>query len=207
MFEKVSLAPTLSDQVTEVLLSRIESGQLKPGEKLPPEVVLAPEFGVSRTVIREAISRLKHEGLVESRQGSGVPQGFGNPWRHRWRELAFPGSRQDDVERTRRPHLSPGSRNRTDQMKSGAAARPRHKHQDKIDGLPEQATAYDQAGRAVACWSLGFKSFFGDFRGIFFKRRGPVGGRVCRRRRGCGFCSGGNFGSHEPRISDLESYY
>ncbi|MFZ0711072.1 MAG: hypothetical protein WAM53_13620 [Terrimicrobiaceae bacterium] len=42
-------------------------------------------------------------------------------------------------------------------MKSGAAARPRHKHQDKIDGLPEQATAYDQAGRAVACWSLGFK--------------------------------------------------
>jgi GntR family transcriptional regulator, transcriptional repressor for pyruvate dehydrogenase complex len=72
MFEKVSLAPTLSDQVTEVLLSRIESGQLKPGEKLPPEVVLAPEFGVSRTVIREAISRLKHEGLVESRQGSGV---------------------------------------------------------------------------------------------------------------------------------------
>jgi GntR family transcriptional regulator, transcriptional repressor for pyruvate dehydrogenase complex len=72
MFEKVSLAPSLSDQVTEALLARIESGQLKPGEKLPPEAVLAPEFGVSRTVVREAISRLKHEGLVESRQGSGV---------------------------------------------------------------------------------------------------------------------------------------
>jgi GntR family transcriptional repressor for pyruvate dehydrogenase complex len=72
MFSKIDLAPTLSDQVTEALLGRIESGQLKPGEKLPPEVVLAPEFGVSRTVVREAISRLKQEGLVESRQGSGV---------------------------------------------------------------------------------------------------------------------------------------
>jgi GntR family transcriptional repressor for pyruvate dehydrogenase complex len=72
MFDKVSLAPSLSDQVTEALLSRIESGRLKPGEKLPPESALAPEFGVSRTVVREAISRLKQEGLVESRQGSGV---------------------------------------------------------------------------------------------------------------------------------------
>jgi GntR family transcriptional regulator, transcriptional repressor for pyruvate dehydrogenase complex len=72
MFKKVDLAPTLSDQVTQALLGRIESGQLKPGEKLPPEVALAPEFGVSRTVVREAIARLKHEGLLESRQGSGV---------------------------------------------------------------------------------------------------------------------------------------
>ena len=72
MFEKVSVAPTLSDQVAQALLARIESGLLKSGEKLPPEAVLAPEFGVSRTVVREAISRLKHGGLLESRQGSGV---------------------------------------------------------------------------------------------------------------------------------------
>jgi GntR family transcriptional repressor for pyruvate dehydrogenase complex len=72
MFEKVSVSPTLSDQVAQALLARIESGQLKAGEKLPSEVVLAPEFGVSRTVVREAISRLKHGGLLESRQGSGV---------------------------------------------------------------------------------------------------------------------------------------
>jgi GntR family transcriptional regulator, transcriptional repressor for pyruvate dehydrogenase complex len=72
MFEKVSAAPTLSDQVAQALLARIESGQLKPGEKLPAEAVLAPEFGVSRTVVREAISRLKQGGFVESRQGSGV---------------------------------------------------------------------------------------------------------------------------------------
>ena len=72
MFEKVSAAPTLSDQVAQALLARIESGQFKPGEKLPPEAVLSPEFGVSRTVVREAISRLKQGGLLESRQGSGV---------------------------------------------------------------------------------------------------------------------------------------
>jgi Transcriptional regulators len=62
----------LSDQVAQALLARIKSGQLKPGEKLPPEAVLAPEFGVSRTVVREAISRLKHGVLLGFRQGSGV---------------------------------------------------------------------------------------------------------------------------------------
>jgi GntR family transcriptional regulator, transcriptional repressor for pyruvate dehydrogenase complex len=72
MFEKINVSPTLSDQVAQALIARIDSGALKPGEKLPAEVVLAPELGVSRTVVREAISRLKHEGLLESRQGSGV---------------------------------------------------------------------------------------------------------------------------------------
>jgi GntR family transcriptional regulator, transcriptional repressor for pyruvate dehydrogenase complex len=72
IFQKVNVAPRLSDQVAQALLARIESGQLKPGEKLPAEAMLAPEFGVSRTVVREAISRLKHGGLLESRQGSGV---------------------------------------------------------------------------------------------------------------------------------------
>jgi GntR family transcriptional regulator, transcriptional repressor for pyruvate dehydrogenase complex len=39
---------------------------------LPTEKALAGAFGVSRTVVREAISRLKSEGLVETRQGSGT---------------------------------------------------------------------------------------------------------------------------------------
>jgi GntR family transcriptional regulator, transcriptional repressor for pyruvate dehydrogenase complex len=59
IFEKLPFAPTLSDQVAQALFARIESGQLKPGEKLPSEVVLAAEFGVSRSVVRDAISRLK----------------------------------------------------------------------------------------------------------------------------------------------------
>jgi GntR family transcriptional regulator, transcriptional repressor for pyruvate dehydrogenase complex len=42
------------------------------GDKLPTEAALVQQFGVSRTVVREAISRLKSLGLVESRQGSGA---------------------------------------------------------------------------------------------------------------------------------------
>ncbi|WP_395069115.1 FadR/GntR family transcriptional regulator [Paraburkholderia silvatlantica] len=71
MFEKIpNLA--LSDTVAQQLLAQIDKGTFARGGKLPTEAVLAQEFGVSRTVIREAISRLKNEGVVEPRQGSGV---------------------------------------------------------------------------------------------------------------------------------------
>jgi len=63
---------TLADQVTTALKAHISSGEALPGSRLPTEPVLAERFGVSRTVIREAISRLKSAGLVEVRQGSGT---------------------------------------------------------------------------------------------------------------------------------------
>jgi DNA-binding FadR family transcriptional regulator len=62
----------LSDTVAQQLLKQIEKGAFAKSGKLPTEAVLAQEFGVSRTVIREAVSRLKNEGVVEPRQGSGV---------------------------------------------------------------------------------------------------------------------------------------
>lgn len=71
MFDKVS-APAMSDTVADQLLKQIEIGSFASTGKLPTEAVLAQQFGVSRTVIREAISRLKNEGVVEPRQGSGV---------------------------------------------------------------------------------------------------------------------------------------
>jgi DNA-binding FadR family transcriptional regulator len=71
MFEKIPNKP-LSDTVAQQLLAQIDKGTFARGGKLPTEAVLAQEFGVSRTVIREAISRLKNEGVVEPRQGSGV---------------------------------------------------------------------------------------------------------------------------------------
>jgi DNA-binding FadR family transcriptional regulator len=43
-----------------------------PGEKLPTEHILAKTFGVSRSVVREAIAQLRNEGLVETRQGVGA---------------------------------------------------------------------------------------------------------------------------------------
>lgn len=51
---------------------RIRSGAFAPGERLPTEARLSEEFAVSRTVVREAIARLKADGLVESRQGAGA---------------------------------------------------------------------------------------------------------------------------------------
>lgn len=62
----------LSDQVAEALANQIRSGRLVAGNKLPTEALLVAQFAVSRTVVREALSRLKSLGLVESRQGSGV---------------------------------------------------------------------------------------------------------------------------------------
>jgi GntR family transcriptional repressor for pyruvate dehydrogenase complex len=62
----------LSDQVADVMAAKIRAGRLVAGDKLPTEATLVDQFSVSRTVVREAMSRLKSLGLVESRQGSGV---------------------------------------------------------------------------------------------------------------------------------------
>ncbi|MEI2417680.1 FadR/GntR family transcriptional regulator [Orrella sp. JC864] len=63
---------TLADRVTEALMQQVRGGTYPVHARLPTEPQLAEQFGVSRTVIREAISRLKSEGLVETRQGSGT---------------------------------------------------------------------------------------------------------------------------------------
>ncbi|PLC55847.1 GntR family transcriptional regulator [Pollutimonas nitritireducens] len=63
---------TLADRVTHILESQIRSGAYPVNARLPTEQFMTKEYGVSRTVIREAISRLKSEGLVETRQGSGT---------------------------------------------------------------------------------------------------------------------------------------
>ena len=62
----------LSDRVVEVLTADINNGEIQPRERLPSEAELADSFEVSRSVIREAISRMKADGLVVSKQGLGV---------------------------------------------------------------------------------------------------------------------------------------
>jgi len=62
----------LSGQIVEVISRRILEGQYKRGEQLPTEQVFVEEFGVSRTVVREAIANLKSGGMVTARQGVGV---------------------------------------------------------------------------------------------------------------------------------------
>ena len=70
--ERLALAGTLTDRVSGALIELISGDDFPPGARLPSEMKMASRFGVSRTVIREAVSRLKSEGMVESRQGSGV---------------------------------------------------------------------------------------------------------------------------------------
>ena len=63
---------TLADRLAVVLSRQIEVGRLCPGDRLPTEAQLALTHGVSRSVVREAVHRVKSRGLLVSRQGSGV---------------------------------------------------------------------------------------------------------------------------------------
>ena len=64
--------PKLSAKVAAALRQQLTNGEIAPGEKLPTESSLTQEFGVSRSVIREALAALAADGLVEARQGAGV---------------------------------------------------------------------------------------------------------------------------------------
>jgi GntR family transcriptional repressor for pyruvate dehydrogenase complex len=61
----------LADQLYEQILGKVVSGALPVGGKLPSESQLGGLFGVSRPVVREALSRLQADGVVVSRHGSG----------------------------------------------------------------------------------------------------------------------------------------
>ncbi len=62
----------LSDQLAADLRRQIEGGAVQPGQRLPTEQALAAQYAVSRTVVREAVSRLRSSGLLVARQGSGM---------------------------------------------------------------------------------------------------------------------------------------
>lgn len=63
---------TLSTELAHVLVGRIRNGSYAPGDKLPKEAAFMEEFGVSRTVVREAISYLQAVNLAETRHGIGT---------------------------------------------------------------------------------------------------------------------------------------
>lgn len=60
----------LSDQVADDILRMILAKDLRPGDGLPTERALGEQFGVSRTVIREAVRNLAGRKVVETRRGS-----------------------------------------------------------------------------------------------------------------------------------------
>jgi GntR family transcriptional repressor for pyruvate dehydrogenase complex len=77
---------SLSDAVFDRILRAIKSGAYAVDERLPTEHALAAEFQVSRPVVRDALQRLRDQGLIYSRRGAGSfvrehgirePLGFG----------------------------------------------------------------------------------------------------------------------------------
>jgi GntR family transcriptional repressor for pyruvate dehydrogenase complex len=90
---KVSITPVepaprrrfgnLATELVEGIGARIRDRNIRPGDKLPTEAEIMREWGVSRTVVREALSKLQAAGLVETRHGIGTfvleppaPSGF-----------------------------------------------------------------------------------------------------------------------------------
>lgn len=67
----ITRGPTLTEQVRRHLRELIADGEFGDG-RIPPEIELASDLGVSRTTVREALSHLAHEGVVVRRQGAGT---------------------------------------------------------------------------------------------------------------------------------------
>jgi GntR family transcriptional regulator, transcriptional repressor for pyruvate dehydrogenase complex len=65
------MSRNLTADLAADLRNRIVDGVIQPGDKLPSENTLIGEFGVSRTVVRAALTRLQAEGLVETERGRG----------------------------------------------------------------------------------------------------------------------------------------
>src|SRR5690625_2218691 len=62
----------MADRLSQLLAEQILRRELKPNDMLPTEEQLVARYDVSRTVVREAMARLKADGLVVSRQGKGT---------------------------------------------------------------------------------------------------------------------------------------
>ncbi|MED1951600.1 FadR/GntR family transcriptional regulator [Brevibacillus centrosporus] len=63
---------SLVKQIVEQLAKRVEAGDWKVGERIPPEPELVEQLGVSRNTLREAVQALIHTGMLEARQGDGT---------------------------------------------------------------------------------------------------------------------------------------
>lgn len=71
-FAQLTREPSLAERVNSALMKSIASGALAIGDRLPSERALCEQFGVSRTVIREAVRGLQAKGVVQVRHGRGV---------------------------------------------------------------------------------------------------------------------------------------
>jgi GntR family transcriptional repressor for pyruvate dehydrogenase complex len=70
VFPPVERAVPLSDRVADAMLAHIVRAGLRPGERLPSERELGEQFGVSRTVVREALRSLAAKGVLTVQSGA-----------------------------------------------------------------------------------------------------------------------------------------
>lgn len=70
--DRTSVAPPLYHQLRQWLSTRIVNGELPPGTQLPGDHELSERLGVSRGVVRQALSELRHDGLIERERGRGT---------------------------------------------------------------------------------------------------------------------------------------
>lgn len=72
MFEPISDNTAFSQKIVSQITDAIVRGELRPGDRLPTERDLANQFGVSRTVVRDAIKLLAGRGILKVRHGVGI---------------------------------------------------------------------------------------------------------------------------------------
>lgn len=72
MFSPISDYRALSEKIVSQVSDRLVRGELSPGDRLPTERELAEQFGVSRTVVRDAVKTLAGRGILQVRRGAGI---------------------------------------------------------------------------------------------------------------------------------------
>jgi GntR family transcriptional regulator, transcriptional repressor for pyruvate dehydrogenase complex len=150
---------TLADRLAALLSTQIAAGRLAPGDRLPTEAQLSAAHGVSRSVVREAVHRIKSRGGLVSRQGSGVY--VAAPAEHR--PLEFDPSVLDSVEAV--VHVVEVRRVLEGEMAALAAARATR---TQVAGLRRALAAIDaaaQAGHDGVAEDLAFHRAIGEATG------------------------------------------
>lgn len=84
-------------QLAELLEQEVVSGRWKPGARLPGELELCEQYGISRTTVRQALGRLEQRGLIERLKGQGTFVQRGQPGL--WLLQSSEGFFQEEVDR------------------------------------------------------------------------------------------------------------
>jgi GntR family transcriptional repressor for pyruvate dehydrogenase complex len=135
----------LYEQVVDHLRREILEGTYTSGDQLPNERRLAERFGVSRTVIREAMKSLMQNGLVEVRRGQGtfVVDGTANALKQSFRMLMGLGSRQRVAEMVEvREILEPSIAELAARRRNASDLEALHRAIEAMDATADDANAF-----------------------------------------------------------------